>query len=187
MFCPNCGTQIPDESKFCPSCGHVLTGAHANQRVASSSPQPETSPKVSQPPAGEAAATHVYLSSPSHVVRLVAALVSALVCFLVPVYSTLYIEYSLFDLWDVLQVKAIWFILAAIVVQLAVSFFVKSENVPLYVLGGSIALVVAVFYNLNGELGVGSATTALPGLYVLYASLVVIVLTYFFGGSGKKA
>ncbi len=21
MFCPNCGAQIPDDSKFCPNCG----------------------------------------------------------------------------------------------------------------------------------------------------------------------
>lgn len=26
MFCPNCGTQLPDGSRFCPSCGFSLTG-----------------------------------------------------------------------------------------------------------------------------------------------------------------
>ncbi|MGC8979736.1 DUF2116 family Zn-ribbon domain-containing protein [Caldisericum sp.] len=24
MFCPNCGRQIPDGSKFCPYCGEKL-------------------------------------------------------------------------------------------------------------------------------------------------------------------
>ena len=25
MYCPNCGKEIPDESKFCPECGYTIT------------------------------------------------------------------------------------------------------------------------------------------------------------------
>ena len=25
MYCPNCGKEIPDESKFCPECGSTIT------------------------------------------------------------------------------------------------------------------------------------------------------------------
>jgi predicted nucleic acid-binding Zn ribbon protein len=30
MFCPNCGRQIPDGSKFCPYCGASLEGKEVN-------------------------------------------------------------------------------------------------------------------------------------------------------------
>jgi uncharacterized membrane protein YvbJ len=30
MFCPNCGRQIPDGSKFCPYCGAILTNKENN-------------------------------------------------------------------------------------------------------------------------------------------------------------
>ena len=27
MFCENCGTQVPNDAKFCPNCGQVFEGA----------------------------------------------------------------------------------------------------------------------------------------------------------------
>lgn len=48
MFCPNCGTQIPDESKFCPSCGAPL-GRSQQVQTPASSPEPVPQTPVSQP------------------------------------------------------------------------------------------------------------------------------------------
>ncbi|MBR0311016.1 MAG: zinc-ribbon domain-containing protein, partial [Oscillospiraceae bacterium] len=39
MFCPNCGTQLPDDSAFCENCGVRLGGA---------APQPQQ-PAYQQP------------------------------------------------------------------------------------------------------------------------------------------
>ena len=30
MFCKNCGTQVPDGTKFCPECGAELTSPADN-------------------------------------------------------------------------------------------------------------------------------------------------------------
>ena len=43
MFCPNCGTQLPDGSAFCSSCGAQLGGAQAPQ-------QPVQQPAYQQQP-----------------------------------------------------------------------------------------------------------------------------------------
>ena len=42
MFCPHCGKQIPDGSKFCTACGAVLTDEvrAAVQQPQQSDPQP---------------------------------------------------------------------------------------------------------------------------------------------------
>ncbi|MGC9000874.1 WG repeat-containing protein, partial [Caldisericum sp.] len=32
MFCPNCGRQIPDGSKFCPYCGASLEGKYVESK-----------------------------------------------------------------------------------------------------------------------------------------------------------
>jgi len=37
MFCPNCGRQIPDGSKFCPYCGANLEGRVYTSKTKSSS------------------------------------------------------------------------------------------------------------------------------------------------------
>lgn len=50
MFCPNCGSQVPDTSRFCPSCGASL-GAAAQQEPV----QPATPPSPGVPPAPGAA------------------------------------------------------------------------------------------------------------------------------------
>jgi uncharacterized membrane protein YvbJ len=33
MFCPNCGKQIPDDSKFCPYCGYQIAKVKGEERV----------------------------------------------------------------------------------------------------------------------------------------------------------
>lgn len=39
MFCKHCGTKLPDDAKFCPSCGHTLTDdPHETTPPASPSP-----------------------------------------------------------------------------------------------------------------------------------------------------
>lgn len=44
MFCPNCGTQIPNGSSFCPSCGTRIGGSSASQ--------PESNSQYGQPAQG---------------------------------------------------------------------------------------------------------------------------------------
>ena len=47
MFCPNCGNQIPDSSKFCPSCGAAASAPAQPNPTASGSdvpPFPGTAP-----------------------------------------------------------------------------------------------------------------------------------------------
>ena len=31
MFCPKCGSNVPDSTKFCPTCGEMLAGEPAQQ------------------------------------------------------------------------------------------------------------------------------------------------------------
>ena len=45
MFCPNCGTQLPDEAAFCGSCGTRLNVQPAPQPA----PQPQEDPAYPQP------------------------------------------------------------------------------------------------------------------------------------------
>ncbi len=51
MFCPNCGTQIPEDSKFCPECGQkfVLSSA-MNPQERPAQPTVPTQPNVSVQP-----------------------------------------------------------------------------------------------------------------------------------------
>ena len=52
MFCPNCGIQIPDDARFCPDCGTVLTAAdEAAQAVSADVPQVPVEPEPVQQPA----------------------------------------------------------------------------------------------------------------------------------------
>ena len=32
MFCPNCGTKLPDDSKFCENCGTALGGVITEEK-----------------------------------------------------------------------------------------------------------------------------------------------------------
>lgn len=47
MYCPTCGKQVPDDSKFCEGCGANLI-APADAAVPAE-PQPETVPEPTQP------------------------------------------------------------------------------------------------------------------------------------------
>ena len=47
MFCRNCGAQIPDDSRFCPTCGTPMAAAPSPQGYA----QPQVSQPVYQQPA----------------------------------------------------------------------------------------------------------------------------------------
>lgn len=47
MFCPNCGTQLPDDARFCGSCGTRITAAHvdgAGEKSGSATPAQGRSP-----------------------------------------------------------------------------------------------------------------------------------------------
>lgn len=45
MFCPKCGTQIPDGAQFCAICGNKLSNAVNNQTAVSNNPAPNTTNK----------------------------------------------------------------------------------------------------------------------------------------------
>ncbi len=50
-FCGKCGTQVPDNTQFCPSCGATIAsdGQQAPQQAASTAPPPTIPPQA--PPA----------------------------------------------------------------------------------------------------------------------------------------
>jgi len=49
MFCPKCGTQLPDNSKFCGACGaNVSTAAQNSQNSAQNNPSPNPNPYSAQ-------------------------------------------------------------------------------------------------------------------------------------------
>ena len=49
MFCPNCGTQLPDGSTNCPSCGATI-GVPAQEAPVTPEPEPTTPPIPGAPP-----------------------------------------------------------------------------------------------------------------------------------------
>ena len=49
MFCPNCGTQLPDGSTSCPSCGATI-GVPAQEAPVTPEPEPTTPPIPGAPP-----------------------------------------------------------------------------------------------------------------------------------------
>lgn len=55
MYCPKCGTQVADGSKFCPACGNPVT-----PRPAAAPPAPEPAPAVP----GEPAPTYAQPATP---------------------------------------------------------------------------------------------------------------------------
>lgn len=44
MFCPKCGTNVPDGSKFCELCGNNMQQTEQNAETQQASPQPEVHP-----------------------------------------------------------------------------------------------------------------------------------------------
>ena len=51
MFCPNCGVQLPDGSKFCGSCGAQIVAADQVQPAAQAQPEPAAQPHCQSAPA----------------------------------------------------------------------------------------------------------------------------------------
>lgn len=47
MFCPKCGSNVPDSTKFCPTCGALLAGEA--QQAPATEPQPEPQYQPQQP------------------------------------------------------------------------------------------------------------------------------------------
>ena len=39
MYCPNCGTKLPDNSKFCVKCGYKINGTEMNDNNQEPGPQ----------------------------------------------------------------------------------------------------------------------------------------------------
>ena len=50
MFCPNCGTRVPDGAAFCPNCGtHLSVGAPFGPSQPDTPTQPQQGPSPQQP------------------------------------------------------------------------------------------------------------------------------------------
>lgn len=45
MFCPKCGNNVPESTKFCPTCGALLASEAQQAPVAESQPQPQYQPQ----------------------------------------------------------------------------------------------------------------------------------------------
>lgn len=45
MFCPKCGSNVPDSTKFCPTCGALLAGEAQQAPAAEPQPQPQYQPQ----------------------------------------------------------------------------------------------------------------------------------------------
>ena len=96
MFCPNCGTQLPDDARFCGSCGTRITAAHvdgAGEKSGSATPAqgrgpagvevaaPSKAPKAEKPKkaakraagAAPAAAKETLVSAGEEVLRFTAS------------------------------------------------------------------------------------------------------------------
>lgn len=74
MFCTHCGTKMPEDSKFCPSCG-FQTGIPSQPPMQT----PETQPPAAQPVAPQKNSRHDICG----VIQLVASLIAA-GCYFLP-------------------------------------------------------------------------------------------------------
>lgn len=52
MFCSNCGTKIPDGSKFCPNCGAPVEASASSQPKVNEAPQNHPASVASKPQNG---------------------------------------------------------------------------------------------------------------------------------------
>ncbi len=54
MYCTNCGKEMPDDAKFCPSCGHVVDESAPEDQEAeqpkAATPEQPAAPEATQPP-----------------------------------------------------------------------------------------------------------------------------------------
>ena len=67
MFCPNCGTQLPDDAVFCINCGASVANTNISLQNHPIPPEPEESASVfiEEPTAFSAPAAAVIASKPS--------------------------------------------------------------------------------------------------------------------------
>lgn len=84
MFCPKCGSQVPDGTKFCPSCGTTLNATAPAPGAPAGAPV--TNPVITSPAAGSA-------MTPARLVRLVAAVVM-IVSFFLPLVGMSVLGYD---------------------------------------------------------------------------------------------
>lgn len=49
MFCPKCGNNVPESTKFCPTCGALLAGEAQQAPAAESQPQSQPQYQPQQP------------------------------------------------------------------------------------------------------------------------------------------
>lgn len=49
MFCPKCGKNVPESTKFCPTCGALLAGEAQQAPAAEPQPQPQPQYQPQQP------------------------------------------------------------------------------------------------------------------------------------------
>ena len=63
MYCPTCGKQVPDDSKFCEGCGANLVAPA--DTAAPAAPQPEAMPEPPQPVVEAAPAQPAYVPPPA--------------------------------------------------------------------------------------------------------------------------
>ena len=49
MFCPKCGNNVPESTKFCPTCGALLAGEAQQAPAAEPQPQPQPQYQPQQP------------------------------------------------------------------------------------------------------------------------------------------
>ena len=72
MFCANCGKEMDDNAKFCPSCGMDATGETVSKQPEAKS---ETPPTYSEPPVSP-----VPVSSGSGVAAMVCGIIALILC-----------------------------------------------------------------------------------------------------------
>lgn len=62
MFCENCGSKVPDDSKFCTECGATFSGATPAESVQSAVPARLPPQSAYAPPPPQRQAQPVYIS-----------------------------------------------------------------------------------------------------------------------------
>jgi len=72
MFCEKCGSEIPENSKFCASCGTKVEPAEASDQMSDSAPQPAAAPVPAPAPAPKVEQTPPPVSKPAPVQHVTA-------------------------------------------------------------------------------------------------------------------
>ena len=152
MFCPKCGSQIPDGSKFCPKCGNQFAATPTAASQPTPRPVPKAGPRVAVP-VGATPATDVL-----KIGRIVAGAVAVLAFFL-----------------PIVSIGASGFGVTASAMQMAtgVKFLGASSSDPsnfLFLAVGVVALVLALLPDKKG--GIGS---------IVGGAIVLVFVMLWFG------